>query len=298
MYRKNPHRSWYYIVGCDTYLNVDYALQMLSRYDGAGPRETPTNSKSESGSESEGQGETKTKSKGGRIWWVAQYSGKENMENMMIPSIEQGKWPNYEKGKSPNSKVPRKYEWTSGGMGWFLSNEATRLYADSIDKFLKDYQVGNVCYCPDKITGLLLSLLGISITTVPKETMNSMQSWAADSAVMGDYIVKAKDFMIYHYMSPRKMILADWRAQHEKLDRMVNTVVIAQQSEANSAPSGKLAAASSSVKVQAVIDYFRRFIDQHFRLLLDKQVQIKYLAKHTKLPNSWGHVPGDIPDAQ
>ncbi len=37
LYRRFPDRSWYYIVGDDTYLNVDYALRMLDGYDASKP---------------------------------------------------------------------------------------------------------------------------------------------------------------------------------------------------------------------------------------------------------------------
>ncbi len=33
MYLKHPDKSWYYIVGCDTYLHPDYVRNMLESFD-------------------------------------------------------------------------------------------------------------------------------------------------------------------------------------------------------------------------------------------------------------------------
>lgn len=37
MYRTFPDKKWYYIVGCDTYVQMDYALRVLDNLDAAKP---------------------------------------------------------------------------------------------------------------------------------------------------------------------------------------------------------------------------------------------------------------------
>jgi hypothetical protein len=44
----------------------------------------------------------------------------------------------------------------------------------------------SICYCPDKVTGLVLALLGFPITKLPSEVGNQMMAWAVDSKTMGD----------------------------------------------------------------------------------------------------------------
>jgi len=66
-------------------------------------------------------------------------------------------------------KENKTYEWYTGAVGWFLSNSVMRAYAESIDKFLMDNEIRKICYCPDIITGMVLSLLGFHITLFPKE---------------------------------------------------------------------------------------------------------------------------------
>jgi hypothetical protein len=46
-----------------------------------------------------------------------------------------------------------------GGIGWFMSNQVAKAYAETIDAFIADVDAFSICYCPDKITGIVLSLL-------------------------------------------------------------------------------------------------------------------------------------------
>ena len=83
-----------------------------------------------------------------------------------------------------------------------------------------------------------------------------MLAYAVDSDEMNDHAHGAKEMTVYHYMSPRKMLHADLRATHEKLDRMVN------------AGAG-----------QAIVDFFRSFVDTHFESLRRRQAEVKYQAE-------------------
>jgi hypothetical protein len=74
-----------------------------------------------------------------------------------------------------------------------------------------------VCYCPDKITGLLLTLLGHSITTFDPKHQSSMLAYAADSGHMSELALSVPEFMLYHYITPRKLLAADQRVHHEKV---------------------------------------------------------------------------------
>ena len=77
----------------------------------------------------------------------------------------------------------------------------------------------------------------------------------ASDGLVNSNAFNAKEMAIMHYVTPRKLLAADQRAEHEKLDRMVNAGA-----------------------VQDIVDHFRLFIDKHFEILRRKQTEMKYLA--------------------
>jgi hypothetical protein len=112
--------------------------------------------------------------------------------------------------------------------------------------------------------GIMISLnttntQGYRITPFGPQWTDSMISQASD----GDANPQAHgtpEMAIMHYVTPRKLLAADQRAEHEKLDRMVN---------ADSA--------------QDIVDHFRFFIDKHYEILRRKQTETKYLAAHAPI---------------
>ena len=110
----------YYIVGCDTYLNVDYALQFLEKYDAK------------------------------EDLWLAK-------TRYPLTSFKTGIQTEIDLSKYPNRIAPDKqgrFTWNSGATGWFLSNSVAKAFANNLDDFMKSYDVRKVCYCPDNmVTG-------------------------------------------------------------------------------------------------------------------------------------------------
>ena len=132
--------------------------------------------------------------------------------------------------KHPKSVSKTVCTWVAGSESWILSNSALKAYAAYITTFLDDEEYSfkttgqkRMCVCPDKIAGLVLSLLGFEVTTLPNP-WNKRWSWTNVDAIdhFGDSAWEAKENIVYHYVSPRKMLVADQRAHHEKLDRLVN----------------------------------------------------------------------------
>ena len=49
----------------------------------------------------------------------------------------------------------------------------------------------------------------------------SAKSLAHDSHVTAsDRVTQIREYTLYHYLTPRKMLAVHWRALHEKLDRL------------------------------------------------------------------------------
>jgi hypothetical protein len=166
-------------------------------------------------------------------------------------------------------------------------------FAEYITVFLDDKEydfkktgITKVCYCPDKVAGLVLSLLGFKISPLAGKWRTG--KWAPLSmdsvGSYGDSAYNAGENIVYHYVSPRKMLAADQKAQHEKLDRIIN-----------------------ADDAQGVVDFTRETIDHHFKALRKQQVMIKYLADqgykgNRSLVQNWGDPKfkwnhyNDIPD--
>lgn len=176
MYIRYPDKDWYYIVGDDTYLNVDNALLMLAEFDATKP------------------------------YWV---SKSRYPDEHMPPEVDTDAWPDW-KGNG--------YTWSSGAWGWFLSNPVAKAYAEAFEKFISDVDTLKICYCPDKVTGLLLSLLGFDITQIPGKWNKGYQHCAPDSKQSPFWLTR--DASLMHYVQPRKMLALHERVLHEKVDRM------------------------------------------------------------------------------
>jgi len=240
LYDIEPNKKWYFIYGCDNYVNVDYMLLLLDQFDHTQPM------------------------------WLGRHRSLTPMPD----------WVNME--KHPKSVSKTEFTWVAGSDSWILSNSAMKAYAAYITTFLDDEEYNfkttgkkKMCVCPDKIAGLVLSLLGFEVTTL-SNPWNKRWSWTNVDAIdqFGDSAWEAKENIVYHYVSPRKMLVADQRAQHEKLDRLVN---------ANA--------------VQGVVNFARETIDHHCRALRKLQVMIKWLAQRMKhfggkkkreLAQNWG----------
>lgn len=246
MYLKNPNAKWYYIVGCDTFLNTDYMMRALQGFD---------------------------PSKG---WWIT----KGNYGGTFTNDMNLTGW------KSGS----RQFMWFHGGVGWFISNPVMREYANNVDRFMAANDIRKICFCPDKITGMILSLIGYSITTFRESGWDEL----AVDGKRQDMYRRTKEYIQYHYISPYKMAMAEHRVTHEKLDRIINT------GDPN-----------------RVIFFFREFVDKHYSVLKRRMRQVKYLARvanankairrlnkttHNRdvMWNSWGleeeEIIDDIPD--
>jgi hypothetical protein len=101
MYDRSPNQKWYYILGCDNYVHPDYVLRMLEGYDATKPH------------------------------FLAQYAATEKMPT----NVDISQWPEYKNAKHLFSA--KSYDWTSGGMGWFMSNPVAKAYAAEIGRFMK-----------------------------------------------------------------------------------------------------------------------------------------------------------------
>lgn len=218
LYYKNPNAKWYYIVGCDTFLNSDYMMRALESFDPS------------------------------KDWWISSgvypntFQKNENLTGW-------DKW--WGKGN-------KKFDWFTGAVGWFLSNSVMKAYAENIDKFMTDNNIRKICYCPDKITGMVLSLLGYHITKFPNEWVRGWNAMAVDGKSHNMYS-GTKEYVQYHYVSPYKMAMAEHRVTHEKLDRIIN-----------------------AGDPNRVVSFFREFIDKHYSVLKRRMRQVKYLARIAK----------------
>jgi hypothetical protein len=86
---------------------------------------------------------------------------------------------------------------------------------------------------------------------------------------------KGTQFWGYHYVDPGALLLADWRVQHQKLDRMVNTIASFSStgsSATSTAASTAAGPADASSAVDGMVQFFRDFMDEHFRALRRDQV--------------------------
>ena len=182
LYDIEPNKKWYFIYGCDNYVNVDYMLLLLDQFDHTQPM------------------------------WLGRHRSLTPMPD----------WVNME--KHPKSVSKTEFTWVAGSDSWILSNSAMKAYAAYITTFLDDEEYNfkttgkkKMCVCPDKIAGLVLSLLGFEVTTL-SNPWNKRWSWTNVDAIdqFGDSAWEAKENIVYHYVSPRKMLVADQRAQHEK----------------------------------------------------------------------------------
>jgi len=156
-----------------------------------------------------------------------------------------------------------------------VTNAVMKDYAQNLDKFfamnkLRTRSLYAIGYAPDKVTGLLLSLLGHRVTYLPwSKEANSVFPGVGErgrgNRAYGKGKKPSKETILLHYVSPREMLAAHQRAEHEKLDRMVN-----------------------SGDYEQIITVFREHIDRHFTILRAKQVQVKYLATKASKCNEQG----------
>jgi hypothetical protein len=225
MYEANPGARWYFIVGDDTYLNLDYALAMLQDYDHTVPQ------------------------------WITRGAW---FDGAGIPAgFETSKWPRYTEemgaGRTASNGGPGSFRWGSGASGWFVSQPLARMYAESLQRVLDDPAFERNCHCPDRLTGMVFSLLGVPPTVLPPDLANAMSAGAVDGSSTLDRVT---NLMLYHYVFPMKMYAIDERAVHEKVDRLV-----------------------AARDAAGLHDFFRTFISAHYRVLRHRHAELRYLAE-------------------
>ena len=209
-YEAHPEKQWYGTFGCDTHINVDHALLMLEAHDsteklwitlggmqGTGPR----------------RGQQPSWKPGN---WTGPWTGRKS------GSIRTADWP---------ERLEDGYLWTSGATGWFVSNPAMKAFAAAVPKFLAQHSsmISELCYCPDRITSVIFALLGQRPTTLSKHWLRASAPSAPDSSHADTR--HAEEWLLSHYLTPRRMVAQHERSTHEKLDRMVNAGMGAEISE-------------------------------------------------------------------
>ncbi len=182
MYVNHPDKKWYGIWGDDTMLHPEYMLNLISKYNHE------------------------------EALWISPGVWPSKLK----PWINVDKYPKFPKAQ----KDKNHYMWSSGAFGWFFTNSVMKDYAEHIEEFVAENRVSEICFCPDKITGLLLSLLGHEITQLPRKEQDSMLAGDVDSYESTPR--RVEEYVLYHYLFPSKMVAADERIKHEKLDRIVN----------------------------------------------------------------------------
>merc|ERR1711865_360028 len=143
----------------------------------------------------------------------------------------------------------------TGAVAYFLNNKAMALFNEHVEYFVETtVNEADLCpNCPDVYTGLLMALLGVKHVGFPPRWHGAFSVAALDHRGPA---VTHKEFFANHYVAPRKMIAMHQRATHEKIDRIVNTG-----------------------NAQAVVDYFREFVESHFYVLRKRQQEVVALAK-------------------
>eukprot|EP01062_Namystynia_karyoxenos_P062486 TRINITY_DN55375_c0_g1_i1.p1 TRINITY_DN55375_c0_g1~~TRINITY_DN55375_c0_g1_i1.p1 ORF type:complete len:1124 (+),score=189.98 TRINITY_DN55375_c0_g1_i1:73-3444(+) len=299
MYRQHPDAEWYIISGDDTFLDPEWMLQMLSQYDSTQPL------------------------------WVAS-SGYPETAGVPGYGPRKTQTLDVEKLKKlyPNWKTAPKFYWAPGSSSWWLSRPAAKMFADALDDFVVHVDTSAVCYCPDLLSGLLLSLLGLRVTGLNVKRRWGVHVYAVDAPEVDYSSLDA--VVLYHYMWPRRMYGAAQRAQHAMLDRLQNTPNsqhrlwefastllfqhrealarrrrqvrrLARKAKLKVEPFGGLAAPSwlpAEVPGSCVdlLHSMRTMIDQNYALLRPLQSQVVWLASKAKAPvNQNIHTGFDVP---
>ena len=191
LFIKGKSAEWFIIVGDDTYINTDFLLNGLEQYDSKEPLWLARTSYRERLNHSD-------------AWnWIQKVTTTEKLS---------AAFPDW------NQRYENMFEWTSGGTAWILSKPAARLYAENVSYFMKFFgsKLDLICYCPDLLTGLLLSLLGLKISVF---SHMEMHPYAVDSKEVN--FASVPEVTLYHYVQPARMISLDERVQHSKLDRLI-----------------------------------------------------------------------------
>uniref|UniRef100_A0A7S1VF79 N-acetylgalactosaminide beta-1,3-galactosyltransferase n=1 Tax=Sexangularia sp. CB-2014 TaxID=1486929 RepID=A0A7S1VF79_9EUKA len=213
-----PTARWFYTVGCDTYVHADHLLRLLDEYDPDVDH------------------------------WVAPASWPDSKG---IPAgFDTSGYPRWTLGREDNT-----FHWMSGAFGWFLSHEAATTFDNALDAFMADPAIPAGCNCPDLLTGMLLSLLGYEPLYLRDKWERAMLAYAVDDKASRPDIVD--EYLLYHYVTPRKMVAIDQRAAHEKLDRLLN-------------------AGSTS----HLVAYAREVINERAAMQRRHQADLRYILEH------------------
>jgi hypothetical protein len=180
----------------------------------------------------------------------------------------------YNKTWLPEYRAKNQFSWCSGAVGWFLSRPAVQMFTDELELFLENLYADSTPstwrnhHACDVTSGLLLTLLGIRPEMIPRNT-----KWPGlfrSEGIDNEYAQLSRtERPHYHYLYPTSMLAVDHRVTHEKIDRIIN-----------------------SGKIEALISYFREFVDEHYDTLRKKMVEIRYVHEKCKeIPNqNWGDI--------
>jgi hypothetical protein len=118
LYERAPDKKWYFIYGCDNYINVDYILLLLDNYDPEKP------------------------------WWLTMYGVNERMPDWVKIS-------KHPKAASKNSYqwAPGSFSWIVSNEVMKAFAENIESFLDDLDYDFKRTGVNKLCYCPDKVAG-------------------------------------------------------------------------------------------------------------------------------------------------
>eukprot|EP01065_Artemidia_motanka_P001607 TRINITY_DN10739_c0_g1_i3.p1 TRINITY_DN10739_c0_g1~~TRINITY_DN10739_c0_g1_i3.p1 ORF type:complete len:1120 (+),score=211.36 TRINITY_DN10739_c0_g1_i3:60-3419(+) len=196
MAQRHPEGKWFIISGDDTMLDPQYTVRMLSEYDHTQP-----------------------------VWLSADTIRERIGKTMGARKLDKLDVSELQKHFPTWTHAPTFY-WSTGSASWYLSGPAVRLFADSLDKFLQRVDIDTICYCPDLLTGLLLSLLGLRPTVMKRANVANPDSWGVHAMAVDSQVVDwsmTPSVVLYHYLWPRRMYGAAQRMQHAWLDRLQNT---------------------------------------------------------------------------
>ena len=215
LYTANKEKDWFVIVGDDTYIDVDFMTRGLERYDPAEPLWLAPY----------GYREVEGRSDGWK-WILRSQRHRDFLANLSADADyyepharTASQWTQRHAplaAEAALGRPPRVFEWTTGSTAWVLSRTAAKLFAENLSTFLKTFDIDGVCYCPDLLTGLMLSLLGLRITSFPHL---SMHPYAVDSKDVD--FSKVDEVALYHYVQPARMVSLHQRAVHAKIDRLL-----------------------------------------------------------------------------
>ncbi len=247
--KRSPNAHWYYTIGDDTYVNKDYLLTLLDDL-------LPGNM-------------TVAEAASTPRWIVL-------CENP-VPVFAAFNTSRYESTWLPRYKAKKEFTWCTGATGWFLSRPAVELIDKELETFLEllyeapgaiPWRNHHAC---DVTTGLLLTLLGVEPERPP-----NVRKW--QNLFFAGNVESNRNQQVgmqrphYHYVGPLRMLTLDQRAEHEKIDRIIN-----------------------AGRVDWLLESYRAFVNDHYSTLRRSMVRYRHLRENFAhiASQSWGEVPNE-----